>query len=94
MQRIAAPVRACYARELQRDPEFVLPDPVPGVQVELLRSGALRLVLVGSSGRATLDRCLRRALRQVRIPRDRRPVREQYPLLFTREGEPRVLRFR
>lgn len=97
LQRISRPIRRCYAEALIRDPAFVAPDPVPGVRVRIPRastSRALRFELIESSGQPALDRCLRRALRRVRVARDRRPPAEQYPVLFMPDGTPRVFRIR
>ena len=94
MQRITRAVRGCYEQELARDPAFRVPEPAPGVRVRVLRSGALRLELLGSAGAPRVDRCLRGALRRLRFTRDQRTVQQQYPFLFTADGEPRVLHIR
>lgn len=91
IRRIMAPIRACYQEELARNPAFHGADPPPTVRPVEGRNGTVRLTLVGSSGSARVDRCLRQALRRMSYSRDDRPVHVQYPFLFTPEGAPRDL---
>ncbi|MCA9576192.1 MAG: hypothetical protein R3B40_13130 [Polyangiales bacterium] len=91
IRRVLAPIRGCYQRELARNPAFQGGDPPPTVRPIEGRDGTVRMTLVGTSGSARVDRCLRNAARRMSFTRDDRPAHVQYPFLFTPDGESRDL---
>jgi hypothetical protein len=84
IRRVMAPIRSCFEAELRHDPAFkaqgvgVRPVPRP--------DGSLDFELQGSTGRARLDRCLRRAAQRMHLPRNDQPPQVQYPFLFQADG--------